>query len=249
MRRWLLATGVIGVLAFSVPAWAQWQNNNLAVRTTGSLLRSGDALRVELVAFETVNGPFSTQVTYRFRQPVAVKDEDGHVTTSMEQRVVTRPPGPTIDVLGESQSVVLDDTFHLGQESTPGRYLVEVTILAPGRASALSTIRSCVVYQNEAPAVEACGFTVTGIKRVNAEGWLTLDGTFPDGANYRAALVRDGRMIARFDTGVYATAPHELDLTSTALVGLAGQTFDLIVHDYRSNQTATLARLMVPPRQ
>jgi len=105
------------------------------------------------------------------------------------------------------------------------------------------------VYQNEAPAVEACGFTVTGIKRVNAEGWLTLDGTFPDGANYRAALVRDGRMIARFDTGVYATAPHELDLTSTALVGLAGQTFDLIVHDYRSNQTATLARLMVPPRQ
>jgi hypothetical protein len=249
MRRWFLATGVVGVLAFSVPAWAQWQNNNLAVRTTGSVLRSGDALRVELVAFETVNGPFSTQVTYRFRQPVTVKDEEGHVTTSMEQRVVTRPPGPTIDVLSESQSVVLDDTFHLGQESTPGRYLVEVTILAPGRASVLSTIRSCVAYQNDGPVSDACGFAVTGIKRVNADGWLTLDGTFPDGGAYRAALVRDGRVIARLDGGVYATAPHEMDLTSTAFVSLAGQTLDLIVHDYRSNQSATLARLAVPPRQ
>ena len=73
MRRWFLTTGVLGALALSAPAWAQWQNSNLALRTTGSVLRSGDALRVELVAFETVNGPFSTQVTYRFRQPVTVK--------------------------------------------------------------------------------------------------------------------------------------------------------------------------------
>jgi len=249
MRRWFLTTGVLGALALSAPAWAQWQNSNLALRTTGSVLRSGDALRVELVAFETVNGPFSTQVTYRFRQPVTVKDKEGHVTTSMEQRVVARPPGPTIDILGESQSVLLDDTFHFGQDSTPGRYQVEVTILAPGRASVLSTIRSCVVYQDEGPVSDGCGFALTGIKRVNADGWITLDGTFSDGGAYRAALVRDGRVTMRFDAGVYATSPHELDLTSTGLVGLAGQTFDLIVHDYRSNQSATLARLVVPPRQ
>jgi hypothetical protein len=61
--------------------------------------------------------------------------------------------------------------------------------------------------------------------------------------------VRDGRVIARLDTGVNLAAPHELDLASPLLVGLAGQTFDLVVHDYRSNQSATLARLVVPPRQ
>jgi hypothetical protein len=108
---------------------------------------------------------------------------------------------------------------------------------------------SCLVFQDVSLVCDSCGFALTGVKRVNTDGWLTLDGTFPEGGAYRAALVRDGRVMARFDTGVYATAPHELDLTSTALVGLAGQTFDLIVHDYRSNQTATLARLMVPPRQ
>jgi hypothetical protein len=249
MKRGLLTAGVIGVLAFSVPAGAQWENSNLAVRTSGSVLRSGDVVKVELLAFETVNGPFSTQVTYRFRQPVTVKDEDGHVTTTLEERVVTRPPGPTIDVLSESQSVVLDDTFHLGQGSTPGRYLVEVSILGPGRAYGLSTIRSCVMYQGDGPPADACGFAVTGVKRVNADGWLTLDGMFPDSGTYRAALMRDGRVIARLDTGVNLAAPHEMDLASPLLVALAGQTFDLVVHDYRSNQSATLARLVVPPRQ
>lgn len=239
-------TAALVAFALAPAAGVAWQGNMLAVRTSGGILRPGDTLRVELLALDTVFGPFRARVRYRFAEGVTVRDEEGGEREELRERVLERPPGVAIESLAPGQTVLLDDTFHLGSASLPGAYHVEVDILELGLDRPSDTIRACAHLPDDGRTETGCGFLLTGVGRINTGDWLTLVGRFPEHGWYRAALVRDGRVISLMDTGIYSTSRTELELTSPILPRLAGQTVDLVVHDPASNASATLSRLVIP---
>ena len=157
-----------------------------------------------------------------------------------------RSPGAAIESLAPGQTVLLDDTFHLGSSSEPGAYQVEVDILDLGLDRPADTIRACARLPDDEQPEASCAFLLTGVSRINAGDWLTLVGRFPEHGWYQAALVRDGRVVSLIQTGIYSTSSTELELTSPVLPRLAGQTVDLVVHDPSSNASATLSRLVIP---
>ena len=133
MLRAATALTLVATFAFTPVAGVAWQGNMLAVRTNDGILRPGDTLRVELVALDTVYGPFRARVRYRFAERVTVRDEEGRERQELQERILVRSPGAAIESLAPGQTVLLDDTFHLGSSSLPGTYSVEVDILDLGR--------------------------------------------------------------------------------------------------------------------
>src|SRR5262245_58749713 len=132
MRKWiLLLMAVPGILLLSTEARAQWQNGNLAIKTNGNVFQSGDQLKVEIIALESINEPFSAQVAYSFFEKVEEKDEQGKVQEKQVERTRRREAGPVFESLGKDQSLVLDDAFHFGDASPVGRYTIQVKILQP----------------------------------------------------------------------------------------------------------------------
>jgi hypothetical protein len=246
MTRVLVLSASLATLILAAAADAEWQSNKLALRTSGSVLRSGDTLRVELLALDTIYGPFATQVRYRYPEWVTERDEDGYERRVQQERLLVRPPGPQIDALAPQQTLLLDDTFHLGSGSTPGAYRVEVELLGVGREGRLETVRTCSLLQDDGPLQEGRGFVITGVERVNDDEWLTLDGRFPEDGWYYASLLRDGRVVGLLDSGVFSVGVTDLEVASPLLARLAGQTIDMVVHDLRSNSSATLSRLVLP---
>ena len=129
MKKFLaLWCAVLLTLALAQEAQSQWRNGNLALRTNGNSFQSGDQLKVEVLALETINEPFFTQVSYKFVESVRGKDKDGHETTKQEERTSTRPSGPVLESLDQFRLLTVDDTFHFGEASPPGRYTIEVGV-------------------------------------------------------------------------------------------------------------------------
>ena len=246
MLRAATAAAVVAASVLTPAAGIAWQGNMLAVRTSGDVLRPGDTLRVELLALDHVFGPFRAQVRYRFSERVTIRDEEGGERQEQRERVLVRPPGAAIESLAPGQTVLLDDTFHLGSSSVPGAYQVEVDILDLGLDRPSDTVRACACLLDDEPPETSCAFLLTGVSRINTGDWLTLAGIFPVHGWYQGALVRDGRVITLLQTGIYSTSRTELELTSPILLQLAGQTVDLVVHDPASNASATLSRLVIP---
>jgi hypothetical protein len=234
-----------------LPAAAQWQNGDLALRTSGSVARSGDGLRVDLVALSGIPGPFSAQVAYRFKEQVTVKDEEGAETTAIRERVVTRARGPVTDYLDAFATVLVDDTFHFGQSSVGGRYDVEVTIYSGAGGNRLATLVSCVAFEPPdalaaSGSTDPCTLSLRGIRRVVAPGWITFDGTFPVRGRYSLVVSRDNRILGMADTGVMVTGGHEVDINAPFLQSLAGQTVDILLHNRDLGLSTTLARVTIP---
>jgi hypothetical protein len=240
-------TVALATVALAGTADAEWQGNKLALRTSGSLLRPGDTLRVELLALDTLYGPFATRVRYRYPEWVTERDDDGRERRVQQERVLTRPPGPLVDGLHPRQRLLLDDTFHLGSGSTPGAYRIEVDLLGPGHEERFETVRTCALLQDDGASPQGgCDFTITGLERTNADDWLTLAGTFPQDGWFYASLLRDDRVVGLLDSGVFSSGTSDLELASPILPRLAGQTVDVVVHDLGSNTSATLSRLVIP---
>ncbi len=191
----VIALASLAAVALTSTAQAEWQSNKLAIRTSGSVLRSGDTLRVELLALDAIYGPFATRVRYRYPELVIERDDDGHERRVERERVLTRRHGPTIDGLHTGQTLLLDDSFHLGEGSVPGAYHVEVDLLGPGHEGRLETIRTCSLVQDDGPPQGGCGFVITGLERVHADDWLTFSGTFPEEGYFYAGLAQDGRVV------------------------------------------------------
>ena len=71
-------------LVTSISAQAQWQDGNLALKTNGSVFKSGEQLKVEIVALEAIPEPFYAQVSYSYQVKVkktVETEKDGKTTT------------------------------------------------------------------------------------------------------------------------------------------------------------------------
>jgi len=248
--------GVVAMLAvlLLIPSAgaAQWPDDAAALRTPGPVIRPGGQLRVELVAFDQLYGPFTAQVTYRYQGRIYIEDEDGGQREGARLRTVKRPPTPLIDQLGAGQVLVVDDTFFLGDDSSAGRYDVEVAVEGVG-GYRLKTLRTCVEYQAVASVsgalqtggatTDGCGFLITGVQRSEGEGWLDLHGRFPENGNYRALILDRQTVLGRIDSGISAVTATLLYLQSPLLTTLKGRTVDVVVHDLQTNSSATLSGL------
>lgn len=230
---------------------AEAQSPVIALRTSASIVRPGDCLRLEALALDDVFGPVSAQVTYRFAAPIVVKDEEGKETTTSRAAEVRRQPGPVFDALNRLQLHLLDDTFCFGQGGTPGPYNVEVA-LRPGTSGApFATIRTCVVFEDPdapaAPGRPGCAFIVRGLARAESESFLIFDADLPSSGFYRGAILRGGTVEAVLDAGVSQTGPHELTIVLPPLNRAAGGTVDLVLVDQFGQASSTVPRLPLPP--
>ena len=239
-----------------LPGWgavgpASAQSPVVALRTSGSIVRPGDCLRLEALALDDVSGPLSAQVTYRFAAPVVVKDQDGKESASTRTTELSRAIGPVIDSLNRLQLHLLDDTLCFGQGGTPGPYDVEVALRSGASGPPFATLRTCVMFEDpDAPAGAAgsgCGFLVRGLKRAETEDFLVFDADLPPSTFYRGAILRGGTVEAVLDAGITQTGPHELSVLVPAFNRSSGGAVDLVIVDQFGKASSTVARLPVPP--
>jgi hypothetical protein len=243
------------VMSVGLPVWgvvgpAVAQSPVIALRSSASIVRPGDCLRLEALALDYVPGPLSTQVTYTFTAPVVVKDKDGAESVSSRTAEVRRSPGPVIDALNRLQLHLLDDTFCFGQGGTPGPYNVEVALRSSASGPPFAALRTCVMFEDpDAPAAGAgqgCGFLVRGLKRAETEDFLVFDADLPSSAFYRGAILRGGTVEAVLDAGIAQTGPHELSVVVPPLNRSAAGAVDLVIVDQFGRASSTVPRLPVP---
>lgn len=244
-----VSLAMVSTWAFASPAGAQ--SPVIALRTSASIVRPGDCLRLEALALDDVFGPVSAQVTYRFAAPLVVKDEAGRETTTTRAAEVRRPPGPVFDALNRLQLYLLDDTFCFGQGGAPGPYNVEVALRPGTSGSPFATLRTCVVFEDPdapaAPARPGCAFIVRGLSRAERDTFLIFDADLPSGGFYRGAILRGGAVEAVLDAGVSQAGPHELIVILPPLNRAAGGTVDLVLVDQFGQVSSTVPRLPLPP--
>jgi hypothetical protein len=251
-----LAAAIIIALSASQTAGAQWHASVLALGTNGSVLRPGDCVRLDLLSLEHVPGPITTVVTYRFTEALTVKDEDGKESTARRPATRELPAGPSLDGLEPLQRVALDDSLCFGVGTLPGAYLIEVVLRPSKTGWAYGTLRTCVVFDNAdgktpagqpaPPAAADCSLLIRGVSRAEPGGPVSFDGNFPASGYYKAALVRNHRVEAVLDSGVYHAGPHELVVSAPQLQNAAGGDVDLVILDGETGTSTTLARFAVP---
>jgi hypothetical protein len=236
----------------ALPVQAQWQSGNLAIRTNGNIFQSGDQLRVEIMALERITESFYTQVVYAFNETVEEKDEDGNVTYKQVERTRKRDTSPVIENLDKHQSLVLDDRFHFGDASPAGWYELRVCIFQAHTDTLMTVLRTCLFYQSSGAdelSKKACDLFLRSIKRVNNEMFWTFDGQFKLDARYSVLLLRGNRVLKHLIGGGYASQTREFNLASAELEGLAGQSYDILVHDHQNARSSTLAKAAIPSAQ
>jgi len=250
-RTWALAAAILGLPGWGLVGPARAQSPVIALRTSGSLVRPGDCLRLEALALDDLAGPLSAQVTYRFAVPVMVKDKDGKESASIRAAEISRAIGPVIDSLNRLQLHLLDDTFCFGQGGMPGPYNVEVALRSGASGSPFTTLTTCVLFEDpDAPAPAAgpgCGFLVRSLKRVDSDDLLVFDADLPSSGFYRGAILRGGTVEAVLDAGVSQTGPHELAVLVPALSRSGGGAVDLVLVDQFGKASSTVPRFVVPP--
>jgi hypothetical protein len=246
VARTVIATGVVALLG-AVPS-AQWAPATVALRTNGSVMRAGDCLRLELVALEYAPGPFVTQVRYAYAPAVRVAIGPGWVAATRPHLVfVERAASPTMDAMQPFQVAQLDDSFCFGHGTPPGRYDIDVRLLAPGASSPFGVLRTCVVHDDgSGTAGMDCGLMLRAVKRADVDDTLVFDGDFPGHGPYRALVFRDRTFDRLIDAGVYQTGPHELVINTPGLSEWRSQPVDLVILDETRGDSTTLDRLVVP---
>lgn len=243
---------LVWLTAVAQPALAQWQNGNLAIRTNGNQFQSGEQLRVELLALEDITEPFSAQVVYAYTETVTEKDDDGKDVTKSVERTRKRDAGPILNQMEALQSSLLDDRFHFGDGSPTGWYEVRVFIRQAYTSRLLTTLRTCVFYQNsggEQQSEAYCGLFLRAFKRANNELFWTFSGSFKETGRYSVLLLRGGKVVRQFKGAGYANGPREFNVSANDLAGTSGQTYDILLHDHESGLSSTLAKAAIPEAQ
>lgn len=247
----ILAAAISGLPVWGSASPAFAQSPVVALRTSGSIVRPGDCLRLEALALDDVWGPLSAQVTYRFSAPVVVRDKDGAESVSTRAAEVRRPAGPVIDALNRQQLHLLDDTFCFGQGGAPGPYEVEVALRSGTSGSPFTTLKTCVLFEDpDAPAAgdgQGCGFLVRGLKRAESTDFLVFDADLASGAFYRGAILRGGAVEAILDSGITQTGPRELSVLIPPFSRSSAGVVDLVIVDQFGKRSSTVPRLQVPP--
>jgi hypothetical protein len=240
----------LSVLLLSNTVEAQWQIGYVALRTNGNVFQSGDQLKVEIIALESITDNFYTVVSYSYSETVEEKDKDGKVEHKRVTRTRKREQGPVLQSMGKHQSLVLDTAFHFGDASPAGLYSVEVGIFQAYTKQRLATLRTCVYFAASSSRGDECSFYLRGFRRVNGDGFLTFDGNFRDGSgNYSVLLLRGEKVELQIDAGGYTNGAREFNLVSDSLRGAVGQTYDILIVDKTRLVSTTLARVTIPSAQ
>jgi hypothetical protein len=242
--RWLLTSAAVPF--FSTAAFAQWQNGDLALRTNGNLFRSGETLRVELVALGPLFGPFSVQVRYGLIEQVQVVDKDGNRSVQTRDRAVTRPPGPPIERLDPYQRLLLDDTLHFGEDSPEGCFRVDALVFLGGDPRPTTTLRSCVCVAESRDLPGSCTPYLRALREARSDDTLIFDGRFASEGLYSLVLISDRGVELHIPPGVTAATPDEMQVFSAALRGAKARAVDILIHDHRSERSTTLSRASLP---
>ena len=242
---------LLAVTCAAAAATAAAQTPAVALRTSASIVKPGDCLRLEALALDDVAGPVSAQVTYRYSAPLVVKDEDGKEQTTTRNAEVRRPAGPVLDALNRRQLHLLDDTFCFGQGGVPGPYNVEVALRSGASGAPFATLRTCVLFQDPDAAQPAagpgCGFLIHGLKRAETPEFLVFDADLPESGFYRGAILRGGTVEAVLDAGITQTGAHELSVLVPTASRPGPGSVDLVVVDQFRQASSTVPRLPLPP--
>jgi hypothetical protein len=223
----------------------QWPGSALALRTSGGALRSGDCVRLTLVAAEDVPGPITPTVSYAFDQAVTVEDEDGNTQTSIRRAVVERPASPTFDRLQAGSSVVLDDAFCFGQNSRPGAYDIAVKLAASGVP--VASLSTCVgFYTDDEKPPAGCGFSLRGALRRDGNDTVVFDTRGGATGLPRLLVFRGDALLRVVEHGIAASGPGELSVPGVAFEGLGTAPVDVVLQDQAGSRSASAARLIIP---
>jgi hypothetical protein len=230
--------------ALSPQAKAQWLNGKLAIRTNGNNFQSGDQLKVELLALDSVHDRFYTQVFYSYNETIPEKDEDGNVKEKQVEKRISRQQSPVLEGIKPFQMLTLDDSFYFGDASPTGRYTVQVSVFEAYTNRLLMTLKSCVFFQSSSEG-EECDTFLRAIKTVHHEMFFTFEGRFNPRALYSVTFLNKNRVIRHIPVGAAVDGSRILHLSSDKLDGLAGQTADILILDYHSGVSSTLSRVTI----
>ena len=242
-------TAIVGAFVLGVSSHGeaqQWPAASLVLRTNGAILRSGECVRLTLLATDDVVGPFAPSVSFAYTRNVRVEDEDGTPRFVSRRAINTRPTGPTLDRLTAGTSLVLDDAFCFGQGSLPGPYDITLDLTSPSLPSVQLT--TCVEFQPDDvtdPSPGKCEFGLRGVVRRDVPGSVSLDATVGIGALYRLLVLRSDRLLRVVEGDLAVTRPNELSVEGDQLSGLDDAPVDLVLNDLVSNRYASASRVAV----
>lgn len=237
-------------LAF--PAYAQWQDGNLAIKTNGSIFKSGEPLKVEVIALEAIPESFALQVSYNYtikvKKTEIKEDADGKKTETEKEvdELVTRKRelGSVILQMEQYQKQLLDDTYHFGEGAPRGCMTVNVDVFRAYSKERVSTLHSSVCYEDsERPT--AIPF-LRGFKQVYSDTWISFDGLFSPDARYSALLIREGKVVQHLRTGLHTNDRKELHLSSFEFNTNTGKNYEVLVTDHSKSTSSSLSKVTIP---
>jgi hypothetical protein len=235
------------LLLTSIAVQAQWQDGNLAVKTNGTVFKSGEQLKVEIIALEAIPESFYTQVSYSYQVKVKkiIETEKDGMTTKEEREVEEtvvkkRKENPLLLKMDQHQTQLLDSTYHFGDTAPEGCITVNVDIFRADTKESVTRLNSCVCYED---LVKPTGATfLRSLKRVNNATWVTFDGLFSLNARYSALIMRDSEVVQHLRAGVTGDE-KELNITAFEFNTLSDKTYDVLVHDHNKGNSSTVAKI------
>ncbi|MBS1808879.1 MAG: hypothetical protein JST84_12020 [Acidobacteria bacterium] len=240
------------LLILSISAQAQWQDGNLAIKTNGSIFKSGEPLKVEVIALESIPESFSLQVSYSYTikvKKIEVKEDADGKKTETENEVdemVTRrrERGSIILNMEQYQTQLLDDTYHFGEGAPRGCLTVNVDVFRAYSKERVSTLSSSVCYE-ESDRPTTTPF-LRGFKKVYSDTWISFDGLFSPESRYSALLISDGKVVQHLRTGIHTNDRKELNLSSFEFNTNTGKNYEVLVSDHNKSISSTLSKVTIP---
>jgi hypothetical protein len=243
----------ITLLLFLAPTvHAQWQDGNLAIKANGSIFKSGEPLKVEVIALEAIPESFALQVSYSYtvkvRKLEVKEDADGKKTETEREvdEMITRKRerGSVILQMEQYQTQLLDDTWHFGEGAPRGCLTVNVEVFRAYSKEKVTTLHSAVCYEDsEHPT--AIPF-LRGFKRVYSDTWISFDGMFSPDARYSALLISEGKVVQHFRTGIHTNDRKELHLSSFEFNTNTGKNYEVLITDHSKSTSSTLSKVTIP---
>ena len=243
-KRFLILLATVCSRSDSHETKAQWLDGKMAVRTNGNNFQSGDRLKVELLPLELINERFYTQVSYRFNETIEEKDEDGKVKKKQVEKKIERQAGPILESLKAFQMISLDDSFHFGDASPTGQYVVDVRVFQAYTNRLLGTLHVLASSFNPRPRPRSATHFARAEKRASLNVF-TFDGRFNSRAYYSVTFLNRNEVVRYIEAGAYTDGVGNLNLSSDKLDGLSGQTLDILIMDKYNGVSSTLSRVTI----
>lgn len=239
-------------LFITTTAQAQWQDGNLAIKTNGSIFKSGEPLKVAVIALEAIPESFFMQVSYSYTVKVKkmeVKEDSDGKKTETEKEVDElirreRQPGSVLLNMEQYQMHVLDDTYHFGEGAPRGCMTVNVDVFRAYTKERLATLSSSVCFEDSARPNNKP--FLRGFRKVYSDTWVSFDGAFSSEARYSALLLSEGKVVQHLRTGIHTNDGKELHLSAFEFNTNTGNNYEVLVNDHSKGIASTLSKVTIP---